>query len=59
MGPGPPGGELGVGLTTPLGKNLPVRKPEMWPRKGLMKGMQPMQGTGRSSERIGGGPLWR
>ena len=34
---------------------LPVRKPEMWPRKGLMKRLQPIQGI----EGYGGGPLWR
>ena len=47
-----------MGLTTPTGKILPVRKPEMWSLKGLMK----ILGTGRSScgiEGYGGGPLWR
>ena len=33
MGPGPTGWGMGVGLTTPSRKKLPVRKPEMWPRK--------------------------
>ena len=37
IGPGPPGSGLGVRLTTPPRKKLPVRKPEMWHRKGLMK----------------------
>ena len=50
MGPGSPGWELGMGLKTPPRKKLPVRKPEMWPQKGLMKRMQPMQGTGRILE---------
>ena len=52
-----------MGLTiSPRKKKLPVRKPEMWPWKGLLKRMQPMQGTGRSSQGTdgyGGGPLWR
>ena len=30
-----------MGLTTTPRKKVPVRKPEMWPRKGLMKRMQP------------------
>jgi hypothetical protein len=32
MGPGPTGWGLGVGLTIPSRKNLPVRKSEMWSR---------------------------
>ena len=53
MGPGPSGWGLDVELTTPhRKKKLPVRKPEMWPRKGLMKRMQAMQGTGRSDQGI-------
>ena len=35
MGPRPSGWGLGVRLTTPPHKKLPVRKPEMWSRKGL------------------------
>ena len=35
MEPGPPGWGLGVELTIPPHKKLPVRKPEIWPRKGL------------------------
>ena len=58
MGPGPPGWGLGLGLTTPhRKKKLPVMKPEMCPRKGLMKGCNL---TGRSIQGIegyGGGPL--
>ena len=37
MGPGPPGWRLGVGFTTPPRKNPSVRKPEMWPQKGLVE----------------------
>ena len=33
MGSISPGWVLGVGLTTPPHKKLPVRKPEMWPQK--------------------------
>ena len=35
MGPGPPGWDLGEGLTAPPHKKLPVRKPEMWPGKDM------------------------
>ena len=44
------------------GLQSPLKKPEMWPRKGLMKRMQPMQGTARSNQWIkkyGWDPLWR
>ena len=40
MGPGPPGWRLGVDLTTPPRKKLPVRKPEMWSRKDLMNELE-------------------
>ena len=55
MGPGPPSWGLGMGLTTPHCKKLPVRKPEIWHWKDLVR-------TGMSSQGIegyGGGPLWR
>jgi hypothetical protein len=34
MGPGPPGWDLGEGLTAPPHKKLPVRKPEIRPQIG-------------------------
>ena len=49
-------------VDNPPRKKLSNRKSEMWPRKCLMKRMQPMQGTGRSSQGIeenGGNTLWK